>query len=93
MSLDGVLISEPERASTFAAFFNQKIKSITDATIVDQNVYNGVPKIAAADFMFMSTGEIVDCIKSIKMKNCEGYDRIPQRILVDGLNVLRQLHR
>ena len=22
------------------------------------------------------------------MKNCEGYDRIPQRILIDGINVL-----
>ena len=36
----------------------------------------------------MSRQEIFKCVQSIKMKNCEGYDRIPQRILVDGLEVL-----
>ena len=27
-------------------------------------------------------------LKTIKIKNCEGYDRIPQRILSDGANIL-----
>ena len=31
---------------------------------------------------------ITECVRSIKIKNCEGYDRIPQRILVDGIDHL-----
>ena len=36
----------------------------------------------------MSRTEILDVIASIKTKNCEGFDRIPQRVLVDGADVL-----
>jgi hypothetical protein len=38
--------------------------------------------------MFMSSKDILECLKSIKIKNCEGYDRIPQRILNDGADHL-----
>ena len=31
---------------------------------------------------------ILECVKDLKMKNTEGYDRIPQRILLDGIEVL-----
>ena len=36
----------------------------------------------------MTTRNIHDALKSIKIKNCEGYDRIPQRILVEGFEIL-----
>ena len=36
----------------------------------------------------MSSSDVEECVKNIKIKNCEGYDRIPQRILVDGITVL-----
>ena len=32
----------------------------------------------------MTESDIKECIRSIKVKNSEGYDRIPQRVLVDG---------
>ena len=32
--------------------------------------------------------DVAECIKSLKIKNSEGFDRIPQRILIDGLNPL-----
>ena len=72
----------------FAAFFCNKVESITRETQVDQNVYNGRQKLAADSRMFMSMNEIEICIKAIKIKNCEGYDRIPQRVLVDGIEHL-----
>ena len=37
---------------------------------------------------FMSGIEIMEVMKTIKTKNSEGYDRILQRILVDGANIL-----
>ena len=73
-----------ERSEVFARFFENKVKEITDSTLVDQQVYNGRRKIFATDEMFMSIHEVETCIKSIKIKNSEGHDRIPQRILVDG---------
>ena len=37
---------------------------------------------------FMTAVDILECINQLKMKNCEGYDRIPQIILIGGINVL-----
>ena len=28
------------------------------------------------------------CVRQLKIKNCEGYDRIPQRFLIDGIDIL-----
>ena len=36
----------------------------------------------------MTSTNILRAVKSIKMKNCEGEDRIPQRILIEGIVVL-----
>ena len=38
--------------------------------------------------MFMDPVSVKECMQSLKIKNSEGYDRIPQRILVDGLEPL-----
>ena len=38
--------------------------------------------------MFMDEDSVRECIATIKLKNTEGFDRIPQRILVDGASVL-----
>ena len=37
----------------------------------------------------MTADNIVTAVKSLKIKNCEGHDRIPQRILVDGIEILK----
>ena len=38
--------------------------------------------------MFMSRGPILDCIDGLKLKNTEGYDIIPQQILIDDRDIL-----
>jgi hypothetical protein len=45
-------------------------------------------KIEAKDKMFMNRVDVFECMKSLKCKNLEGYDRIPQRIFVDGIDYL-----
>ena len=65
MTLGNLDIGEHERSSSFASYFEQKIKSITDSTIIDDNVYNGAQKMMVEDSMFMSTREVEACIKSI----------------------------
>jgi hypothetical protein len=37
---------------------------------------------------FMDYCSVRECIKSLKTKNLEGYDQKPQRVLVDGVDVL-----
>ena len=73
---------------TLLVVLTDKVEKITRETIVDQNVYNGYRKLAADNQMFMSFSEVEKCIKSIKIKNCEGYDRIPQRVLNEGIEHL-----
>ena len=88
MTLGGQKISEHDRSDCFATYFEEKIRNITNSTLVDQSVYNGVRKMVAGNEMFMSIGEVENCIRSIKIKNCEGYDRIPQRVLIEDIDHL-----
>ena len=75
-------------AEVFAGFFDKKVVGIVESTMVDPGVYNGRQKIFAEDAMFMTGERILECIKGLKIKNTEGYDRIPQRIIIDGGMVL-----
>ena len=77
-----------KHASTFADFFSNKVKTITNQTNIDPGVYNGFKKVDVESNFFMTETDILECMKSIKPKNCEGYDRIPQRILSDGAETL-----
>jgi hypothetical protein len=37
----------------------------------------------------MTEDKVAECLNELKTKNCEGYDRIPMRILKDGASILR----
>ena len=67
---------------------DKKVLGIVEWIKVYQGVYNGRQKIHAANWMFMTGGRIVECIKNLKIKNTEGFNRIPQRIIIDGLDSL-----
>ena len=36
----------------------------------------------------MTENDVLKAVKSLKIKNCEGHDRIPQRALIDGIELL-----
>ena len=74
--------------SVFGTFFLNKVASITDHLNINPNVYNGTCKVNVENQSFMSSTKILDVISSIKIKNSKGFDRIPQRILVDGASIL-----
>ena len=61
----------------------QKVKDISSTTQVDDGVYNGNIKINEQNKNFMQTSDVRKAILSLKLKNSEGFDRIPQRILMD----------
>ena len=81
---NGIEIPTSILADTFAEFFDKKVKLLIEETTTNRNVYNGKLKVNSNEKIFMNLSEVIECIKSIKIKNSEGYDRIPQRVLVDG---------
>ena len=86
MTLHGTEIITKNLPDAFAKFFNDK--TVSNNTSVEDSVYNGKRKVLSPEIMFMTQEYIKECIKSIKVKNCEGHDRIPQRIIVDGVDHL-----
>jgi hypothetical protein len=72
----------------FARFFVNKVRLITDSFKIYEEVYNRKRKILAENEMFMDQGSIRKVMQSIKIKNSEGYDRILQRIIKEGLDIL-----
>ncbi len=84
----GVEIEKKLWPDRFADHFDKKIKTILGEINVEDQVYNGRKIVNAVNKNFMDYCSVRECIKSLKNKNSEGYDRIPQRILVDGVDVL-----
>ena len=72
----------------FADYFEKKVNDIYNEAKIDPQIYNGKRKLNSENKFFMTETDIIACIKTIKIKNCEGIDRIPQRILVDGADHL-----
>jgi hypothetical protein len=89
MTLGGETISNNELPDKFAKYFTDKVNNIVSESAIDPNVYNGIRKINIQDLNFMTPENVLKAVKSLKTKNCEGHDNIPQRILVDGIEVLR----
>ena len=56
--------------------------------MINRNVYNGSRKMEEEDSHFMSETEIMEAVLSLRMKNSEGYDRIPLRVIIDDIMVL-----
>ena len=87
-------IRDEQKASTFADFFSHKVSSIITNSTISDNVFNGSKKINCEPSNFMLKENVLECLKDLKIKNCEGYDRIPQRVLADGAEILvNPLHK
>jgi hypothetical protein len=55
---------------------------------LDDTVFSGTRKITSKNRNFLTREDINQCLISLKCKNSEGFDSIPQRILLDGAEVL-----
>ena len=88
MSVNDSIIKTSDLPQAFADFFEYKVKNILDTTEVNPTVYNGKQAPISQNNFFMTESDIKECVRSIKVKNSEGFDRITQRVLVDGENQL-----
>ena len=81
-------ISSEELPDRFACYFDSKIARIKEELVINDQVYNGTRKLVESNKNFMDPISVKECILSLKLKNSEGYDRIPQRILIEGVDFL-----
>jgi hypothetical protein len=88
LTLGNVEINCDSTADAFADFFHEKIEKIKKDVIVNELVYNGKNKLLVLDRFFMGEAEVRSCLDTLKPKTCEGYDRIPVRILYDARHLL-----
>ena len=51
---------------TFAEHFSNKVKTIVDACIVNDSVYNGTKKLQSQTQNFMTAGNVTNAIKSLQ---------------------------
>ena len=77
-----------EAPTAFATFFKSKVEKLEEDLVVDPGVWNGEKIINSEEINFMTAERVTECLKELKTKNCEGYDRLPLRILKDGAPVL-----
>ena len=82
---NNIPIDENELQNAFAEFFMAKTINIVNKIIIENDVYNGKRKL---NVDFMSPNDILKAVNSLKIKNCESHDRIPQRILIDRIKYL-----
>ena len=61
----------------FAQYFKAKVNDITESTTIDDTVFNGTEQIQVHNEFFMDEIKIREIISTLKIKNCEGIDRIP----------------
>ena len=89
MTLNDLEIPTSDLPDTFANFFKDKVSLIINEQVIDDSVHNGHRKLWTTDHHFMSIENIVEAVQSMKNKNCEGHDRIPQKIIKDGIEWLK----
>jgi hypothetical protein len=84
MFRDGIAIDNKSLPDEFASFFDSKINELLSKVSVNNNVFNCEGKVNTDSVVFMDRSSVKECIANLKSKNSEGYDRIPQKIMVDG---------
>ena len=76
-------------ANSFAKHFHEKIKAnVNKSRIVPNNVYNGKCKLIVQNRDFMQRSDVLECIRDLPNKKCEGFDRIPVCMLRDSCDLL-----
>ena len=80
--------SDQDKADIFCEFFNDKICNIIKNNPCNRTVYNGRKLINNQAISNFNIEEVTQILKSLPLKNCSGFDRIPLRIFNDGSSIL-----
>ena len=70
-------INDSHLPDKFASFSKDKVEHIINEQSIQNGVHNGKKKVNSSDTNFMTLENVTRAIKLVKIKNSEGYDRIP----------------
>ena len=88
MFKDGICYNREKMSTAFADHFINKVSALEADLKISEGVYNGSKMLNSTEFNFMTEVAVNSCLNELKTKNCEGFDRIPMRILKDGAPIL-----
>ena len=88
MTETGKKISGDQRPQAFADFFGEKVKTISNSTLIPEFPDNGINKVTAGDEFFFAHEKVLETMKSLKSKRCHVYDNVPLLVLKDGAEIL-----
>ena len=88
MHLNDDQISKDNIPEVFANFFKTKVENMANQCSTSDTVYNGKKIMDAEEEFFMTDTNILQILKNLKIKNCEGFDRLPLRIFNEGAELL-----
>ena len=74
----------------FAQYFKTKVHDIAESTKIDESIFNGTRQINSNNEFFMTEIKVREVLSTLKIKNCEGADRLPLRILNEGAEILNK---
>ena len=77
MLLNNDTIKKEDIPESFEKFFQDKVNNLAQTCNVDPNVYNGERILNSNNENFMTEINIMQILTTLKIKNCEGFDRIP----------------
>ena len=91
MFANGIRVETEDLEEAFAELFESKINLLSDNARITDTVYNGQRKLPEIDnFNFMTELNVRLAMESLKLKNAEGFDKIPEQILIDGAELLNK---
>lgn len=91
---DAIFGNDQDIAEGFADFFKEKVDTIIQETLIDQNVFNGSKKVDVAAQNFFTEENVRNAFVNLKDKSSYGIDNIPVKILRDGCEyLLKPYHR
>ena len=87
MFANGIRVETEDLEEAFAELFESKINLLSDNARITDTVYNGQRKLPKIDNLnFMTELNVRSAMESLRLKNAEGFDRIPQQILLNTNN-------
>ena len=90
LTLNNIPVNDTDLPNAFSDYFHNKINTMRQNLAICPNVYNGKCKLIVDSKFFMSESDVDLAMSTLKSKNCEGFDRIPVKILYDARVILKK---
>ena len=85
-----LLVTPGDQAQAFANFFQAKVEKVVEENQINQHVNNGTRLVECGCYNFFTLDLVQGIMMELKSKPCFGSDRVPLKVLRDGVRFLAQ---